>query len=199
MRIGIDVSENNGHIDWDDVREAGVQFAIVRSSYGKGSRDDMFLENVNGAHSAGLQVGAYHYGYGLTPSDAAQEAINCRRVIEEAGVLLELPVWYDMEDADGYKKRHSFDFSRRNITAMCQAFLDNIKPLDCGVYASYSWLENWIDWPSLGCAIWNAEWVSGYNPDPQTWRDDLKGYMWQYTDQKDIGGKLFDGNVLYLD
>lgn len=199
MRYGIDVSENNGEIDWDDVKEAGVQFAIVRSSYGKSSRDEMFLENVNGAHSVGLQVGAYHYGYGLTTADAMQEAINCKNAIEEAGVLLELPVWYDMEDADGYKKRHSFDFSRRHITSMCHAFLDVIKPLDCGIYASYSWLESWIDWKSLGCAVWNAEWVGGYDPDPDTDKDDLKGYMWQYTDKKDIGGKIFDGNILYLD
>lgn len=199
MRYGIDVSENNGEIDWDDVKEAGVQFAIVRSSYGKNSRDEMFLENVNGAHAVGLQVGAYHYGYGLTPSDALNEAYNCKQTIEESGVLLELPVWYDMEDADGYKKRHSFDFSRRNITAMCHAFLDGIKPLDCGIYASYSWLENWIDWKKLDCAVWNAEWVDGYDPEPNTDKDNLKGYMWQYTDKKDIGGKIFDGNILYLD
>lgn len=199
MRYGIDVSENNGEIDWDDIKEAGIDFAIVRSSYGKNSRDEMFLENVNGAHSVGLQVGAYHYGYGLTPSDALKEAYNCKQTIEESGVLLELPVWYDMEDADGYKKRHSFDFSRRNITAMCHAFLDGIKPLDCGIYASYSWLENWIDWKNLGCAVWNAEWVSGYDPDPNIDEDSLQGYMWQYTDKKDIGGKIFDGNILYLD
>lgn len=199
MMLGIDVSENNPYVDWDDVKEAGVQFAIVRSSYGKTNRDEKFEEHVHGAHSVGLQVGAYHYSYGLTPSDALREAENCKRVIDEAGVLLELPVWFDMEDADGYKQRHSFDFSRRNITAMCHAFLDGIKPLDCGVYASKSWLDSWIDWRSLGCAVWNAEWMNGYNPEPDTDEDSLQGYMWQYTDKKDIGGRIFDGNVLYLD
>ncbi|MBR6887998.1 MAG: hypothetical protein IKN16_06080, partial [Selenomonadaceae bacterium] len=85
--------------------------------------------------------GAYHYSYALTPADAIIEAQFCKRIIAEAGVLLELPVFFDMEDDDGYKARHRFHFTRRNITDICAAFLDAIKPLNCGVYASLSWLE----------------------------------------------------------
>ena len=116
------------------------------------------------------------------------EAIFCKRIIHEAGVLLELPVWFDMEDADGYKDRYGFSFTRRNVTNICRAFLDTIKPLDCGVYASYSWLIKYVSWQSLGCAIWNAQWGK---------YDDFKGYMWQYTDKLIISGKQFDGNILY--
>ena len=99
-----------------------------------------------------------------------------------------MPVWFDMEDADGYKHRHGFNFTRKNVTDICRAFLDNIKPLDCGVYASFSWLENYIDWRALGCAVWNAQWGR---------RDFLKGYMWQFTDALNIGGEFFDGNIIY--
>ena len=187
MLQGIDVSENNGSVDWQAVKEAGIDFVIVRASYGKTGRDDMFLENVNGAHEAGLKVGAYHYSYALNTEEALQEAENCRNVIEEAGVFLELPVWFDMEDADGYKARNDFAFDPQEITNICRAFLDNIK-LDCGVYASLSWLNNYIDWHSLGCAVWNAQWGL---------EDDIQGMMWQYTDCLDIEGRGFDGNVLY--
>lgn len=190
MTYGIDVSENNGRVDWNAVAEAGQKFAIVRSSYGRYAKDEEFLRNVDGAHAAGLQCGAYHYSYALTPEQARLEAINCKQVIDEAGVLLELPVFFDIEDADGYKSRRGFDFSRENVTAICKAFLDEIKPLDCGIYASLHWFENYIDWQSLGCAVWNAQW--GYS-------DDIKGYMWQYTDELIIGGKAFDGDVLYHD
>ena len=195
---GIDVSEHNGFIDWDDVAEAGIEFAIVRASYGKAGQDEMFLGNVNGAHSVGLQCGAYHYGYALTPEDAVIEAQNCERIIDDAGVLLELPVWYDMEDADGYKRKHGFEFSQENITGICRTFLENIQPLDCGIYASLSWLEDWIDWDSIGCAVWNAQWMPGYDPEPAPKFDEIRGYMWQYTDKCQIAGRLFDGNVLYL-
>ncbi len=198
MKLGIDVSENNGYIDWDDVAESGISFVIVRSSYGKNGEDERFLENVNGAHSVGLQCGAYHYGYGLTPEDAVIEAKHCERIIDDAGVLLELPVFYDMEDADGYKRRNGFEFSYSNITGICRAFLKKIQPLDCGIYASLSWLEDWIDWESLGCAVWNAQWMPGYDPEPDMSRDDLKGYMWQFTDHMEIAGRVFDGNVLYV-
>ena len=190
MTKGIDVSENNGRIDWQTVADAGIKFAIVRSSYGRYAADDDFIRNVNGAHDAGLLCGAYHYSYAIDPWQAVQEAQNCRRVIDEAGVLLELPVWFDMEDADGYKRNHGFDFSRENVTEICRSFLQEMKPLDCGVYASLSWLENYIDWRDLGCAVWNAQWGS---------EDDIQGYMWQYTDSLNIGGKLFDGDILYLD
>ena len=187
---GIDVSENNGYepLDWRTIKAAGIDFAICRTGFGKGGLDPTFIQNVNGAHDAGLICGAYHYSCALTPSDAIIEAQFCKRIIHEAGVLLELPVWFDMEDDDGYKSRHGFSFTRRNITNICRAFLDTIKPLDCGVYASYSWLEDFIDWQSLGCAVWNAQW--GRN-------DDFKGYMWQFTDDFWIGDKHFDANILY--
>ena len=190
MVKGIDVSENNGFVDWQAVADAGMKFAIVRSSYGRNSRDENFLRNVEGAHAVGLKCGAYHYSYALTPEQARREAQNCKNAIDEAGVLLELPVWFDMEDADGYKRKYGFDFSSENITEICRTFLEEIKPLDCGVYASLSWLENYIDWQGLGCAVWSAQWGK---------RDDLQGYMWQYTDSLNIGGKVFDGNILYLD
>ena len=190
MVKGIDVSENNGFVDWQAVADAGMKFAIVRSSYGRNSRDENFLRNVEGAHAVGLKCGAYHYSYALTPEQARREAQNCKQAIEDAGVLLELPVWFDMEDADGYKRKYGFDFSSENITEICRTFLEEIKPLDCGVYASLSWLENYIDWQGLGCAVWVAEWGK---------QDDIKGYMWQYCDDLEINGRLFDGNILYLD
>ena len=190
MTYGVDVSENNGRVDWEAVAAAGQKFAIVRSSYGRYAEDEDFIRNVDGARAAGLMCGAYHYSYALTPEQARQEAQNCKQVIENSGVLLELPVFFDMEDADGYKVRHGFDFSPENVTAICQAFLEEIKPLDCGVYASLSWFEDKIDWKSLGCAVWNAQWGND---------DDIQGYMWQYTDNLIIGGKAFDGNVVYLD
>ena len=187
---GIDVSELNGYepLDWLAIKAAGMDFAICRTGFGKGGIDPTFARNVHDAHHAGLICGAYHYSYALTPADAIVEAHFCKRIIHEAGVLLELPVFFDTEDADGYKARHGFRFSRRNITNICAAFLDAIKPLDCGVYASLSWLDNYIDWRSLHCPIWNAQWGK---------RDDLRGYLWQFTDCLKIGNQFFDGNILY--
>ena len=184
---GIDISDNNGFVNWQEIKDAGIEFVMVACSYGKTGRHDRFAENVNGAHAVGLKVGAYHYSYALTPEDAFLEVENCKAAIDESGVFLELPVFFDMEDADQWKEKHDFDFSPENVTAICKTFIENLG-LDCGVYASLSWLENYIDWQGLGCAVWNAEW--GEN-------DSIKGYMWQHTDKLIIGDKEFDGNVLY--
>ena len=183
---GIDVSAYNENIDWRRLRDLGIEFAIIRTGAGLSIQDE-FARTVSAAKDAGMLCGAYHYSYALTPARAAQEALFCRRIIDDAGCLLELPVWFDMEDADRYKARHGFEFSRRNVTNICRAFLETIG-LNCGVYSSYNWLEKWIDWRALGCAVWNAQW--GAN-------DFIRGMMWQYTDRLILDGKAYDGNIIY--
>lgn len=185
---GIDVSVFNENIDWQAVKSAGIDFAICRTGFGRTDADETFAAQVDGAHKAGLICGAYHLSYALNVDAAAEEARFCKSIIERAGVLLELPVWVLVADSDGYKKRHGFDFTRPNVTAICKAFLDNIKPLNCGVCSTYSWLTDLIDWQALGCQVWNVEWSA---------EDSLHGKMWQFTDALKIGGQTFNGNVLY--
>ena len=185
---GIDVSIFNDVVDWLAVKYSGCQFAICRTGYGQNGYDESFARNVDGAHAAGLLCGAYHYSYAITPQDAKLEARHCKKIISDAGVRLELPVFFDMEDADGYKRYHNFNFSRENITDICRAFIEELKPLHCGVYASFDWLDRLIDWQSLGCPVWNAQWGNA---------DSLQGFIWQFTDRLNIGGKFFDANILY--
>ena len=185
---GVDVSVFNENVDWQALKAAGIDFAICRTGFGRTDADETFAAQVDGAHKAGLICGAYHLSYALNPDAAAQEAAFCKSIIERAGVMLELPVWVYVADSDGYKQRHGFDFSRANVTAICRAFLDNIKPLNCGVYSTYSWLTDFIDWQALGCQVWNAQWGE---------QDSLHGKMWQFTDALKVGGQTFNGNTLY--
>ena len=185
---GVDVSVFNENVDWQALKAAGIDFAICRTGFGRTDADETFSAQVDGAHKAGLICGAYHFSYALNPDAAAEEARFCKSIIERAGVMLELPVWVYVADSDGYKKRHGFDFSRANVTAICRAFLDNIKPLNCGVYSTASWLTDLIDWQALGCQIWNAQWGE---------QDSLHGKMWQFTDALKVGGQTFSGNMLY--
>ena len=195
MIRGFDISENNASsalgcvpLDiFDEAVKAGCKFVYVRASWGDGHEDSCFRTSVQMAHEHGLLVGAYHYDYGLTPADASRQAEQCRDIIERSGVLLELPVFYDMEDAVHWKERNGFNHSRENVTAMCQAWLNSIG-LNSGVYASYSWLQDRINWRELGCPVWNAEWGD---------IDDLQGYVWQDTDQMWLGNHQVDGDWMY--
>ncbi len=59
MTNGIDVCEAEGKIDWAGAYAEGVEFAFVRASCGM-QADARFVENVLGAHKAGIAVGVYH-------------------------------------------------------------------------------------------------------------------------------------------
>lgn len=195
---GLDISIHNHDryngkpLPWDKIKAAGVDFVIIRTGAGLTISDPDFQKDVNDAHSVGLQVGAYHYSYALTQSDVMKEAITCKRLIENSGVFLELPVFFDMEDADSYKERHYFKFNKKNITNLCRAWLQTIQPLHSGIYASLSWLEDYIDWKTLvnefNIPIWNAQ----YNT-----TDDFKGYIWQFTKELYIDDHIWDANLLY--
>lgn len=187
---GVDVSYFNYRVNWCELYARGYEFAICRTGFGRNGIDETFARHVADAHMAGLICGAYHYSYALNIDDAIAEAEHCKSIIEDSGLMLELPVFLDMEDGDGYKCNHNFKPNRRNVTEICRAFLEHMQPLNCGVYASYYWLLDYVDYKTLGCPIWSAQWNG---------RDDFGGYMWQCRDDLLVDGTLFDENVLYDD
>lgn len=156
MMRAIDVSDYDGDIAWPRVQAAGIGAAIVRAGYGTSFVDPEYERNVNGAQAAGLRIGAYLYSYALTADEARQEAHHLLSIVN--GRPLDMPLWFDMEDADGYKAEHGFVFTRENISSITQAFIDTIRAAgeECGVYASKSWLEDYIEVDAD--AIWLAEW-----------------------------------------
>ncbi len=99
---GVDVSEHNGSINWSSVKNAGYDFAMIRTGYGgdpdawSQQKDDYFESNYSGATAAGLKVGVYHYSYATNVTMAAQEADFCISILN--GRHLDYPVVYDVED-----------------------------------------------------------------------------------------------------
>ena len=142
---GIDVSNWQGDINWQDVKNSGIEFAIIRTGYGRGGEeqiDNKFIENIKNAKSAGIKVGAYHYSYAESPEDAITEANFCLSIIKRAGVSLDLPVYFDIEDASIANKH---DKSIR--TQMCINFCTEIEKAGywAGVYANLNWFENYLN------------------------------------------------------
>lgn len=188
MIKGVDISYANS-LDYEDfvaIKDAGFEFVVIRLGFGTHTLDDNFFSHYNNAKAAGLRISIYHFSEALDTDTAIVEAQFVKRTLEENGIGCER-IWLDMENSN-WKKSQGFDYSMENVTAICKAFLDELAPLNTGVYASLSWLENYIDWKSLGCPVWNAE----YNDE-----DDFKGAMWQYTDKEIINGKQFDANISY--
>lgn len=97
---GIDVSAWQGNIDWPTAKASGIDFAIIRTGYGKTApeqqTDKYFATNYTGATQNGLKVGVYHYSYAENTADAAQEAQLCLSILN--GRSLDYPVFYDIEE-----------------------------------------------------------------------------------------------------
>lgn len=88
---GIDISEHQGIIDWEQVKNAGIDFAMIRigyRTYGGGliTIDSSYTTNIEGALNAGLEVGAYFFSQATNPDEA----------IEEADALLDAIYGYDI-------------------------------------------------------------------------------------------------------
>lgn len=186
---GIDVSRHNGAVNWTKAA-AAVDFAILRAGYGKGVVDSTFRSNYAKAKAAGLRLGAYLYSYALTPADARAEAKHLLEIVR--GCELDMPLWFDMEDADGYKSKHNFRFTRANISAITQAFVDTVRAAGrkCGVYASKSWFDDYIAVDAD--AVWLAQWAAKptYTKPFDIWQNSDSGTV------PGVTGKV-DTNVLY--
>jgi len=102
---GIDVSSHQQTIDWQQVAESGIDFAIIRMGgrYYAGDRtlyaDDNYEVNLEGAKAAGLKVGVYFFSQAVTAEEAAEEARMTLALLD--GAELDLPVFFDWERMQG--------------------------------------------------------------------------------------------------
>lgn len=206
--LGFDVSEQNYPPNFHQMKSLGATFIILRSSFGKtfGQEDSKFQEYAYRAKDAGLKIGAYHYSYGITKSDVLKEVDNCVNAIDKTGLEFELPIWFDMEDADGYKSDYGFHFSRPHITELCETWLNNF-PYHTGIYASQYWFQSYIEWRRLNCSVWNARFLSKSlvkriaqtgNLELLNGEDDIGGFMFQFTDSYPLNNHYFDANIMYV-
>jgi len=174
MKFGIDVSSNNGVIDWNKVKAQGVEFAIIRCGIGSdfhNQDDTQFLRNYNECKRLGIPVGTYLYSYACNVEQAKSEANHVLRLIQ--GKIFELGIWFDMEDADGYKAKRNVSYS--TCVDICETFCNIIesKGLKTGIYANLDWLNNKINSNRLDkFDKWVAQWTTEctYNKPYSIWQ-----------------------------
>ncbi|MBW3083816.1 GH25 family lysozyme, partial [Bifidobacterium phasiani] len=97
----IDVSEWQGQIDWQAVKNSGVDGAIIRISYGwNNGFDKQALRNISECKRLGIPFGVYSYSYAYDNASAAAEGSDMVSLLRKAGVSpgdLSYPVFYDLE------------------------------------------------------------------------------------------------------
>ena len=97
---GVDVSQYQGDIDWEQVKAAGIDFAMIRvgyRSYGGGEIhfDENFAKNLQGANAAGIKTGVYFFSQAVTTDEAIEEADAVIDAIAPYNITY--PVVYDWE------------------------------------------------------------------------------------------------------
>lgn len=132
--FGIDVSSYQGDIDWQHVREDGVEFAFIRAGYrgygeeGKLCEDEKFAANYDGAHSAGIDTGVYFFSQAVTPEEAVEEANFVLEILD--GRPLEYPVVFDWENVfvpSGEDAPRTEDVMPQTLTLSAIAFCETIE------------------------------------------------------------------------
>lgn len=185
---GIDVSKYNKTIDWKAVKEAGIDFAFVRTSYrgyGKAGNlaDDPYAkQNLENAVAAGVRVGAYIFSQAITVKEAQEEADYLLDSVKDYEITM--PLVFDFEYYPG-GRLDTAKLTKRKKTDICLAFCEKIKeagytPL---LYSNKSMLTKDLYESELSSKypIWLAHYTSS---------SDYKGdySFWQYTEKGKVSG-----------
>lgn len=185
---GIDISKYQPTVDYKKVKADGVEFAILRvgyTGYGTGKRqakDTLFETHYKGCKDAGIHVGGYFFGRGVSAEEGKKEAEYVLSLIK--GKTFEYPIFYDTEDTYYQAKA-----TKAQNTAACKAFCDTIKAAGykTGIYSSKSWFADKLNDNELnGYDRWVAQY---YHKCTYTG----KYTMWQYSSKGKVNG--ISGNV----
>lgn len=187
--LGIDVSKWNGNIDWNAVKNSGINYVIIRCGYRGSStgaliEDPKFRANIKGATAAGLKVGIYFFTQAVNEVEAVEEASMVLSLI--SGYTISYPVFLDVEPSGGRADGIGTD----TRTAVCNAFCQTISNSGyaAGIYANKTWLNEKINAGGIGGSY--KVWLAQYAATPSYGG---RYQMWQYTSQGKVAG--IQGNV----
>ena len=203
---GIDISAHQGNIDLSALKSQ-IDFVIIRVGYcTKGTIDNKFTRNADLCRDLGIPVGFYWYSYALDVEGAKKEAQAMINAIAPYKDIVKFGVWFDMEDADGYKKKNGMP-SNKTLREMCAAFCEATENAGyySGIYASESWFNNQLKGSEVTpYDKWVAQWPTSGGKQTAlntsaSKRSDV--HLWQFTSQGRFSGYSgnLDTNYAYLD
>lgn len=183
---GIDVSYYQGDIDWAQVKNAGIDFAILRLGYrgyeaGTLAMDSRFYEYLAGAEAAGIDIGIYFFSQAVTEQEAREEA---EFVLSKLGNhAVKYPIIFDWEII-GIKPARTDGLSAKTLTDCAKAF--------CGTIADAGYTPGIYFTKYLGYVNYDLSqlsdydfWFAEYSNAPSFYYD---FDMWQYSDTAEVPG-----------
>ena len=167
---GIDISEHNYGSNLADYRNG---FVIIRIGYST-KEDKHWREYLRICEQLHIPYGVYLYSYALNDAEAVEEAKFTLNILSQ--IHPTLGVWFDMEDADGYKQRRAlWILNKTIISSITRTYLDIVATSGhtVGIYASSSWFLNYVDVPGY------PKWVANWGINDGQWHNDFsnQAYM----------------------
>ncbi len=172
-KIGLDVSVWQEDIDFEAIKNAGVEFIIIRVGTTKGPDgeymlDSKFVRNIEEANKYDIDVGIYFYSYANSIEKAKEEALWVIDHIKDYKVTL--PIAFDWENWDTF---NNYNISFFELTEMARTFLDTVKEAgyDGLLYSSMNFLENFWMLP-INYDTWLAHYAkkTSYKGDYTYWQ-----------------------------
>lgn len=194
-KIGIDVSKWQGKIDYEKVKNEGVEFVFIKlgGQYGIGKEyylDPKFNENYEGFKSVGIPIGLYFYSYANSVTSAKNDALWVINQIKDYEI--DLPIAFDWENWSSY---NNFHMSFNTLTNSANMFMKTIKehgykPM---LYSSKNYLVNY--WLKKDYPVWLAHYTN---------KTDYTGdyFCWQRTSLAKISGiteNTVDFDICYIE
>lgn len=202
--IGVDVSDNQGVIDWKKAAADGCQFAILRSVRHSGKTDYQFAANLTGCRENNIPIAVYKYTYAQSTDEAKNEAQQVVELLKQNNLACK--IFWDVEDRD-----YLYKLGRNKLTEVIKAAQKVVEDagLEFCLYTGlYVYNEKWFDFTQFTCPLWVARYpVSG----TKTFKDfpaeknkpnvGREIYGWQFSSEGKVSGisTNVDLDVLYFD
>lgn len=186
-RTGVDVSVYQGDIDWEAVKNDGIDFAIIRLGFrgygesGSMNLDGKFIANLEGASAAGLDVGVYFFSQAITVEEAAEEAEFVLSYLD--GYELTYPVVFDWE-VIGKTSARTYGLDTETLCACANTFCSIVE--EAG-YDAMIYLTNYAGYIKydLSQVMEYDFWFAQYSDTPTFYYD---FQMWQYSSSGRVDG-----------
>ena len=188
--LGIDVSQYQQEVDWQQVKDAGFEFVFIRvggryGSTGELYQDDLCQQHYAGAKAAGLKIGAYFFSQAINTQEAKEEAVYA--LAQVADWELDLPLAYDWEHIN--ESTRTADMDAETLTACVLEFCKTVEAtgLNAMLYTNAYYSDVGLDLEKLQSI---PIWLAMYS-DEMTYPYQIAA--WQYTNQGSVPG--ITGNV----
>ncbi len=183
---GIDVSAFQHNIDWQLVKQSGIQFAMLRLGYrGWGAKgtlveDEYIQQNLAATAAVGMPIGAYFFSQATTLNEVYEEIEFMLEILGD--YPLEYPIVLDWEIPD--PEARTINVTRRELTDMLRYFCDEMsgRGFEPMVYFNWTQADKLLYLNELeDCPFWLALYQ-----DRMTFP--FRVEMWQYTNQGTVPG-----------